>query len=954
MGTLGYLSPEQARGTRRTRGRTSSRWGRFSTRRSRAGGPSRGRRRRRRSRRSCTRTRRRCGRPRGRCRHRWSGSCVAAWRRSRRSASTRRTTWPSRSRRSGPARRGGARRRRRRDDEPVPRPGLLHRGGRGPLLRAGRRGRGALAAHPGAAAPRGDRALGGGQDVLRARGCGGVAAVGLGGGGDDAGDLADAHAGAGPGARAAGRRRGAAAARAVRGPGEAFETLVRWRKAHAEALLVVDQFEELFTLCSPEAQARFAALLGRLAGEAGVHVLLSMRDDFLMRCHEHEALAPVFAELTPLGPLAGEALRRALEEPAKAEGFRFEEGLVGKMTGAVEGERGALPLLAFAVSRLWEKRDRERKLLTQEAYAEIGGVAGALARHAEATLERIGAERQGMVREVFRNLVTSQGTRAACDREELLSVFPDRKAAEEVLGQLVAARLLTSWEMPIAEGAGEGVATAPAPGRHRIEIVHESLLRSWLRLVRWQAQDAEGSLLRDQLKQAAHLWDEKGRPADLLWSGTSFREYAVWRERYPGALTAIEEAFARAMTERARRRRRVLTARRLPRPSSSLLRRRRSSSLSRASRPWRPRGGARPSQPAGAGAAQDQGRPDRGARLRHREPRAGRQPGGPRLRHEGPLGGPSGLRPAGGHVRVRPRSRRSARTAGTWRPPATPKRRASGRTTGRKWPASTGHGCEPAGVQPGGLGLAEPARDRSARPRTPPLVDPRGPAAADDRRGDVAALLGRWDRTACWRRPSASEDAAGHDVTDLRSWRAPGRTGAVARPSRLDGARAASGRADRVFAPSGARPASTRRATPSCSGPCRRPTGARDRVVGRHDTDILRIGPTAGTRPDADLVTRQGRGDPDLVASPRTGSSCREELRRPETAPPEGFWLELDGRLAHESGGRQEAAAVGYGRAARRPGRSCCAGAAPGTCAGADLHPKGDWAIESTRELRPA
>ena len=335
---------------------------------------------------------------------------------------------------------------------------------------------------------------------------------------------------------------------------------MRWRKAHAGALLVVDQFEELFTLCAPEAQARFAALLGRLAGEAGIHVLLSMRDDFLMRCHEHEALAPVFAELTPLGPLAGEALRRALEEPAKAEGFRFEEGLLGKMTAAVEGERGALPLLAFAVSRLWEKRDRERKLLTHEAYAEIGGVAGALARHAEATLERIGAERQGMVREVFRNLVTSQGTRAACDREELLSVFPDRRAAEEVLGQLVAARLLTSWEMPIAEGAGEGVATAPAPGRHRIEIVHESLLRSWLRLVRWQAQDAEGSLLRDQLRQAAHLWDEKGRPADLLWSGTSFREYAVWRERYPGKLTAVEEAFAKAMAGRVRRRRRVLTA----------------------------------------------------------------------------------------------------------------------------------------------------------------------------------------------------------------------------------------------------------------------------------------------------------------------------------------------------------------------------------------------------------
>ncbi len=252
-----------------------------------------------------------------------------------------------------------------------------------------------------------------------------------------------------------------------------------------------------------------------------------------MRCHEHEALAPVFAELTPLGPLAGEALRRALEEPAKAEGFRFEEGLVGKMTAAVEGERGALPLLAFAVSRLWEKRDRERKLLTHGPTRRLGGVAGALARHAEATLERIGAERQGMVREIFRNLVTSQGTRAACDREELLSVFADRRAAEEVLGQLVAARLLTSWELPLAEGAGEATSPGPSPGRHRIEIVHESLLRSWLRLVRWQAQDAEGALLRDQLKQAAHLWDEKGRPADLLWSGTSFREYDAVERALP-------------------------------------------------------------------------------------------------------------------------------------------------------------------------------------------------------------------------------------------------------------------------------------------------------------------------------------------------------------------------------------------------------------------------------------
>ena len=90
--------------------------------------------------------------------------------------------------------------------------------------------------------------------------------------------------------------------------------------------------------------------------------------------------------------------------------------------------------------------------------------------------------------------------------------------------------------------SGDGEAgNRAAPGHHRVEIVHESLLKAWPRLVRWQAQDEEGALLRDQLKQAAHLWEEKGRPADLLWSGTSFREYELWRERYPGELTALEE-----------------------------------------------------------------------------------------------------------------------------------------------------------------------------------------------------------------------------------------------------------------------------------------------------------------------------------------------------------------------------------------------------------------------------
>ncbi|MGD8897656.1 MAG: protein kinase, partial [Acidobacteriota bacterium] len=335
----------------------------------------------------------------------------------------------------------------------------------------------------------------------------------------------------------------------VEDPEVAVALLGRWRRDATEALLVVDQFEELFTLNSPETQERFSTLLARLASETDVHVLLSLRDDFLMRCHEQEPLARVFTELTPLGALTAAGLERALVGPGKKRGYGFEDdALVDEMVSLVEGVRGALPLLAFAVARLWEKRDRERKLLTREAYQEIAGVEGALAQHAEATMDRIGSERQGLVREIFRNLVTAQGTRAVMDRAELLSAFPEREEAEAVLSQLIDARLLTSYEVEGKEGE---------PSRHRIEVVHESLLKAWPRLVRWQTQDEDSAQLRDQLKQAARLWDEKGRTPDLLWSGTAFREFELWQERYPGKLTALEEDFSDSMRKRAQRRRRL-------------------------------------------------------------------------------------------------------------------------------------------------------------------------------------------------------------------------------------------------------------------------------------------------------------------------------------------------------------------------------------------------------------
>jgi serine/threonine protein kinase/WD40 repeat protein len=332
-------------------------------------------------------------------------------------------------------------------------------------------------------------------------------------------------------------------------PDVAVEVLSRWRGRTDHAVLVIDQFEELFTQNTDEEQGQFVDLLGRCALEADLHVLLSMRDDFLMRCREHEALAPVLPDLTALLPPTGGALRRAVVQPATKCGYRFEDDeLVEEMLSEVDGERGALPLLAFALARLWENRDRETGLLTRQAYRDIGGVGGALAKHAEATIDRVGSDRMAIVRELFRNLVTAEGTRAVRDWAELLSVFeePQKTSAEEVFRELIDARLLTSYEVREED-------TEPT---RRVEIIHESLLANWPRLVRWQTQDADGAQLRDQLHQAARTWDGQGRSDDTLWTGAAYREFASWRERYPGGLSGLEEAFAAAMMSFATRRRR--------------------------------------------------------------------------------------------------------------------------------------------------------------------------------------------------------------------------------------------------------------------------------------------------------------------------------------------------------------------------------------------------------------
>jgi hypothetical protein len=276
-------------------------------------------------------------------------------------------------------------------------------------------------------------------------------------------------------------------------PDVIVEAVASWRHGFGGAVLLVDQFEELFTQNAAEEQRSFAALLARVALDADVHVVVSMRDDFAAACNAHPPLRPVFHELTFLESPTGANLRRALVQPATKCGYRFEDdALVDEMLAEVEGERGALPLLAFAASQLWEKRDRDTGLLTRVAYHGIGGVGGALARHAENTIDRIGTDRIAIVRELFRNLVTAEGTRAVREWDELLSIFSDSRSEspEEVLRALIDARLLTSYEIREED---------EAPTR-MVEIIHESLLANWPRLVGWQTQDADSVRLREELR----------------------------------------------------------------------------------------------------------------------------------------------------------------------------------------------------------------------------------------------------------------------------------------------------------------------------------------------------------------------------------------------------------------------------------------------------------------------
>ncbi|MBI4852707.1 MAG: SUMF1/EgtB/PvdO family nonheme iron enzyme [Acidobacteria bacterium] len=319
-------------------------------------------------------------------------------------------------------------------------------------------------------------------------------------------------------------------------------------RQHSKFLLVIDQFEEIITLCSDKEEQKLyveAIISAARSEDDPVRVILTMRDDFLVRAKELRGLKDRLSQgLEILTTPDSTQLLRILTEPAYRAGYEFEDtNLPLEIVDQLIGQPSALPLLAFTTAKLWEQRDKQFKQLRRRSYEAMGGVVGALAKHAEELMQQLTQAEQSLVREAFRHLVTSEGTRAVFTRPELLQLLGKSSDSEKVLEKLISARLL--------------IATEGEKGVERIEIIHEALLSAWPRLVKWRQEMAEGARLRDQLRSAARQWEERGRPKGLLWRHEALAEYQLWRSHYKGKLTDLEEEFAQASILDATRSQRI-------------------------------------------------------------------------------------------------------------------------------------------------------------------------------------------------------------------------------------------------------------------------------------------------------------------------------------------------------------------------------------------------------------
>jgi DNA-binding CsgD family transcriptional regulator/WD40 repeat protein len=293
--------------------------------------------------------------------------------------------------------------------------------------------------------------------------------------------------------------------------------------------VVVDQFEETFTVCHDEAErAGFVAALVALASDPGRRAVLvvSIRADFYGRCAEFRELSALLSTSQVLvGPMTADELARAVELPARTAGLRVEPDLTSAIVSDVVGEPGGLPLLSTALLDLWQRRDG--RTLRHLTYVQVGGVTGAVARLAEAAYGRLTASQQAAARAAFLRLAAggidgSPVVRRPVPIAEFDSIGDLGVAA--VLAALTESRLLT-----VSDDA--------------VEISHEALLREWPRLRDWLEEDAEGRRHREHLTVAARNWDAGGRDPGELYRGARLSAALEWAGAHDEQLNRLERDF---------------------------------------------------------------------------------------------------------------------------------------------------------------------------------------------------------------------------------------------------------------------------------------------------------------------------------------------------------------------------------------------------------------------------
>jgi hypothetical protein len=293
-----------------------------------------------------------------------------------------------------------------------------------------------------------------------------------------------------------------------------------------KVVLFVDQFEELFTQTTEEQERRqFIDLLVIATTEprSPVIVILTFRADFDDRpLHYPELRKLLELHSKSVLPMGIKELREVIEGPAALPDVQltFEGDLVGDLLFEVQGQAGALPLLQFTLDQLFQRRSG--RLLTLRAYQEIGGVKGALAKHAEAIYAALPTEEhRQLARVLFLRLIdpgqTEQDTtrRRAALSELTLPDPTQTKILRETVDAFIAARLLTA----------NTVAGIPT-----VEFNHDALIREWARLAKWLLTNRSDILLQQAISEDAAMWIRRGKPTDRLYRGTQLAEAQAWAE----------------------------------------------------------------------------------------------------------------------------------------------------------------------------------------------------------------------------------------------------------------------------------------------------------------------------------------------------------------------------------------------------------------------------------------